>query len=119
MDIGRLHERITFYVPKEIKNNLNQSTTTLQELKTVWASVEPTKGREYQEAQKLRPELTYKIFTRHFEFVNQDTVIKHKDRYFNIISVANVNSENKMLEIYCTEFPKSKYKEYKINEYSD
>lgn len=76
---------------------------TLTEVKTVWASVEPTRGREYQEAQRVRPELTYKITTRYHKEVTPDMFIKFKGRYFNIVSIINVKEKNEMLEIICTE----------------
>ena len=65
MDIGRANKRITFCRYEEKENALSQIEQTLIKVKTVWASVEPTRGREYQEAQRVRPELTYKVTTRY------------------------------------------------------
>ena len=103
MDIGRTNKRITFCKYVEETNALSQSEQVLQEIKTVWASVEPTRGREYQEAQRIRPELTYKITTRYHKGITPDMFIKFKDRYFEIISIINVRERNEMLEIICTE----------------
>ncbi len=103
MDIGRTNKRITFYRYEEKENALSQIEQTLTKVKTVWASVEPTRGREYQEAQRIRPELTYRITTRHHKEVTPDMVIEWGKRCFNIISVINVRERNEMLEIICTE----------------
>lgn len=103
MDIGRTNKRITFCRYEEKENALLQTEQELKEVKTVWASVEPTRGREYQEAQRVRPELTYKITTRYHKEVTPDMFIKFKDRYFNIVSIINVRERNTMLEIICTE----------------
>mgnify|MGYP001542883859 FL=1 len=103
MDIGRTNKRITFCRYTEKQNELLQTETALEEIKTVWASVEPTRGREYQEAQSIRPELTYKITTRYHKEVTPDMFIKFKDRYFQIVSIINVRERNEMLEIVCTE----------------
>ena len=103
MDIGRTNNRITFCRYTEKQNELLQTETVLEEIKTVWASVEPTRGREYQEAQRIRPELTYKITTRYHKEVTPDMIIKFKDRYFQIVSIINVRERNEMLEIVCTE----------------
>lgn len=103
MDIGRTNKRITFCRYEEKENALLQSEQALVEVKTVWASVEPTRGREYQEAQRVRPELTYKITTRYHKGITPDMFIKFKDRFFNIISIINVREQNAMLEIVCTE----------------
>ncbi|MCI9078986.1 MAG: phage head closure protein [Lachnospiraceae bacterium] len=103
MDIGRTNKRVTFCRFEEKLNPLSQTEQELKEIKTVWASVEPLRGREYQEAQRIRPELTYKITTRYHKEVTPDMLIKFKDRYFNIISVINIREKNEMLEIVCTE----------------
>lgn len=103
MDIGRTNKRITFYRYEEKENALSQTEQTLTEVKTVWASVEPTRGREYQEAQRIRPELTYKVTTRYHTGIAPDMLIKFRDRYFQIVSIINVRERNEMLEIICTE----------------
>ena len=73
MDIGRTNKRITFYRYEEKENALLQIEQLLTKVKTVWASVEPTRGREYQEAQRIRPELTYKVTTRYHKEITPDT----------------------------------------------
>lgn len=103
MDIGRTNKRISFCRYVEKRNALLQIEQVLEIVKTVWASVEPTRGREYQEAQRIRPELTYKIATRYHKEVTEDMFIKYKDRYFQIVSIINVKERNEMLEIVCTE----------------
>ncbi len=103
MDIGRTNKRVTFCKYEEKENALSQTEQVLKEVKTVWASVEPTRGREYQEAQRIRPELTYKITTRFHAGITPDMLIKFKDRYFQIISAINARERNEMLEIICVE----------------
>ena len=103
MDIGRTNKRVAFCRLKEKTNALMQTEQEIEEVKTVWAGIEPMRGREYQEAQRIRPELTYKVTTRYHKEVTPDMFIKYKDRYFNIISVINVRERNEMLEIICTE----------------
>lgn len=103
MDIGRTNKRITFCKYEEKENELLQTEQILTGIKTVWASVEPTRGREYQEAQRIRPELTYKITTRYHKGITPDMFIKFKDRLFSIVSIINVKEKNEMLEIICTE----------------
>ena len=103
MDIGRMNKRITFCRYEEKENALSQKVQELAEVKNVWAGVEPTRGREYQEAQRIRPELTYKVTARYHRGITPDMVIKWGGRYFNIVSIVNVREENAMLEIICTE----------------
>lgn len=103
MDIGRTNKRIAFCRYEEKENELIQTEQALIEVKKAWASVEPTRGREYQEAQRIRPELTYKITTRYHKGITTDMFIRFKNRYFQIVSIINVRERNEMLEIICTE----------------
>lgn len=103
MDVGRTNKRITFCRYEEKENTLSQTEQTLTEVKTVWASVEPTRGREYQEAQRVRPELTYKVTTRYHKDITPDMFITFKGRYFNIVYIINVEEKNETLEIICIE----------------
>lgn len=103
MDIGKLDKRITFCKYGECENELLQTEQGMEAIKTVWARIEPTRGREYQEAQRVRPELTYKITTRYHENITQDMVIQYREKYFQIISVINAGEKNTELEIICIE----------------
>ena len=118
MDIGAMDKRVTFLRAAEKVNSLAQTEITLEEVKTVWASVITTKGREYQEASKSRPEQPIKIYTRYIKQIANDRdkgeaiYIKLKNKCYDITSFINVKENNEMLEIEATEFPKQKYKEY-------
>lgn len=69
----------------------------------VWASVAPTTGREYSEAQKLRAETTYNVITRFFPDILPDMKILFKNKIFNIVSVLNIDERNEQLKIVATE----------------
>lgn len=84
MDIGRTNKRVTFCRYTEKQNELLQTEKVLEEIKTVWASVEPTRGREYQEAQRIRPELTYKITTRYHKEVTRICLLNSKTDIFRL-----------------------------------
>lgn len=70
---------------------------------SVWANVAPTTGREYEEAQKLREETTYKITTRYFPNITADMKIMFGLRVLEIISVLNVGERNTELQIVAKE----------------
>lgn len=104
MDIGRLNKRITFYRYEDRINEYSQDVQELVKLKTVWASIEPTTGKEYLEAQRIRSELTYKIYTRYFEAASSNLIIGFKGRKFEIVSPPiNQRENNEMLLFVCTE----------------
>ena len=103
MDIGRTNKRVTFCKFAEEQNEMHQTAQVLKKIRTVWASVEPKSGREYIEAEKEHPELTYIITTRYMKDITPDMFMQFRDRIFNIKSIRNIRENNEMLEISCTE----------------
>lgn len=69
----------------------------------VWASVAPLTGREYDEAQKIREEHTYKIITRYFPNITTDMKILFGLQMLEIVSVMNVGERNSELQIVAKE----------------
>lgn len=103
INIGKLNKRITFLRTEWVADEMGQEVPEWMPYKTVWATVNPVSGREYYEAQKVRPELTYKIYTRYQQEIAPDMQIKYKEKMFEIKSIINVEESNKMLEIQCIE----------------
>ena len=104
MDIGRLRQRVTFYQREDVEDELGQSRQELKKVCNVCATITPTKGGEYYEAQKLREELTWKIFVRYLPNVTADMVIRYKQRWFQIKSVIDMDFKQRTLELICTEY---------------
>ena len=99
MNIGRLNKRITILRKDDTLNELNQKTKGLVEVKTIWASVAPVRGLERYELQKLREEITYRIYIRYLDGIRADMYIRCEGRLYEIQSVIDVDLEHKMLEI--------------------
>ena len=74
---------------------------------SVAGDVNPMTGREYQEAQKIRAETTYKVTTRYFSGITSDMRILFKNKELLIQSVLNVEERNRELQIICTETDKN------------
>ena len=103
IQIGKLNKHVTFVGYKDVENELSLYSKELTDIKTVWATFTPVRGREYYEAQKLREEVTYKLYCRYLPGITSDLYIRYKDKIYEIISVLDVDMEHKMLEIYCVE----------------
>lgn len=78
----------------------------------VWANVSPATGREYEEAQKVRDETTYKIITRYFPDITADMKILFGLQLFDIISILNTGSLNAELQIVAKEKDRNGKGEY-------
>ncbi len=104
MDIGRANKRITFCRFVEKENELKQLQQKLKAVKTVWASVEPKSSREYLEANKERPELTYIVTVRYQKDITSDMYIQYGEKLLEIKAPPrNIREANEMLEIICVE----------------
>lgn len=104
MDFSKMRHRITFLKPTGThKNGMGENVPDYAELRTVWAFVTPKTGREYDEAQKLRAETTYNVYTRYFADVTAEMQIRFNDRILKIESVLNVNERNEELLIVASE----------------
>lgn len=103
MIIGSLDKRITFVGRVEGENRIGQDTLVPTDIKTVWARIEPARGREYYEAQKIRNEDSYKITTRYYKGITPDMLIRYKDKIFEIQNIINPYFADVSLEFMCIE----------------
>lgn len=104
MNPGQLRHRITIqHVSGTTINTSGEEIPKYVDWKTAWAAVEPLKGREYLEAQKLRAELTYRIKIRYMAGLEQSMRVKFKDRIFRIESIINLNEANREVHLMCVE----------------
>ena len=69
----------------------------------IWASVAPTSGREYEEAQKLRAETTYKIRVRWSPEFKSDLKILYREKILHIESVLDLEGKKREIELVCWE----------------
>jgi len=103
MNSGKLNKRITILTTVEGTNEAGDTILAPSTLKTVWASVSPTTGRDYVEAKKFQAELTYKFTIRYLADVTPDMTIQFKTRIFLIRDIINPFEHNEMLEIMAIE----------------
>lgn len=80
---------------------------TWSDVKTVWAAVEPLRGRELLAAQQVASEVTGTIRMRYE--AGQGVTAKHRckfgTRYYDILAVVNPTERNKELLLYVREGP--------------
>lgn len=69
----------------------------------IWARVVPTSGREYEEAQKIRAELTYKIKIRYSDTVVSDFKVLYRGKVLSVESVIDLGGMARELELVCSE----------------
>lgn len=101
--MAALNHRITLQTPSTTENAFGETGTTWADTLIVWAQVEPLRGREYFAAQQVNAEVTHKVTMRYTHGIVPTMRIKYGLRYFDITSIINPVSTNRMLTVMAVE----------------
>lgn len=101
--IGRMDKRITIQEPVQVADGMLGQTTTWTDKATVWAAVWPVSGKEIVKNMSLPGVITHRIRIRYRSGVTPACRILFKARYFNIVSVINIDEKKEFLELICKE----------------
>lgn len=99
---GYLKNRVT--VLKPISGSENPfDKVTYEPLCTVWASVQPQRGKEYYDSQRIANQLNVKIVIRYRSDVTEGMQVECKGHTYVIQSVVDPYLSGESLELYCIE----------------
>lgn len=103
MQAGRMRHRVEIEKLVVLSDKITGGLVkTWQPLATVWAAVEPLRGREFFEAQALQSETTTRIRIRARKGVDAKCRVKHGDTIYNVISVINVRMIGDEMQLMCS-----------------
>lgn len=100
---GRMRFRITIQSKTDAKGSAGQPIGTWATFKTVWAGIDPLKGKELFTAQATEAAHEVVFNIRYLSGVTVKQRISWDSRTFDIQSVVNVGERNKELMLYCRE----------------
>lgn len=109
MNPGSLNKRIKILKFNEVPDGAGGYLDNWQtgegwlELATVWASVNPLRGRELFQAQQAQSEISHKVIIRHREGIDSSQIIVLNNRRLDISYVINPGEKNQYLELMCVE----------------
>jgi SPP1 family predicted phage head-tail adaptor len=100
MNPRQFNRRITFQVFAETENNIGDAVKVWTEVKTVWAMIKTTQGREVVQAAGVQGEVITRFVIRYTTGITNDMRILYQGRIFTII-VPPINDDelNKTLTI--------------------
>jgi len=101
MQAGRLRRRVTIQRKTVTRDSFGAETITWQEVATVWASVEPLRGREFLESRRAEAEVTTRITIRYRAGITPEMRVVHGDDAYNIVSVIEPESRLRALVLMC------------------
>lgn len=101
---GRLRKRVIIQeADRTGRGSSGEATTSWSNGPTVWAAVEPLRGKEYLEGQQVQGEVTHKVTIRYRSGITPTDRISYDGRTLQIVSLINVCEKNIALELMCRE----------------
>jgi len=102
VDTFAMRHRITLQSPSAELDATGQPASW-NDVATVWAAVEPLRGREYFAAQQVNAETTTRIRIRYRAGVTSAMRGRYGSRTYDIVSVIDVDERHVELQLMCTE----------------
>lgn len=104
MRSGELNRLIDIEVQTVTEDGMGSSVESWTEFKNgVWAAVWPVSAKEQIRAGKTELVTTHRIRIRYVSGLTPDMRIKYNGSYFNIVSIINPGTTNRMIDILATE----------------
>jgi len=103
MQTGKLRHRVTIETATESLDSYGHPDPTWTSAVVVWASIEPLAGNELLRAQEVNAEISIRIRIRYHASVTPRARLKFGSRYFEILSVANLEERGREMELLCRE----------------
>jgi SPP1 family predicted phage head-tail adaptor len=88
---------------QNIKDSEGFVTEIWADVATVWAAVEPIRGREYFQAAAVNAENTVRFRIRYRPGIMPNMRALYNGRTFNIQSVIDVNGRHREIQLMCLE----------------
>jgi len=104
MKIGRLRQRVIIQEEVFTKDSITGETTSeWQDVCTVWAAVEPLKGREFFQALETHAEHTIRIRLRYRAGLSSAMRVQYSSRTLYIQAIIDPEERHKELQLMCVE----------------
>jgi len=101
---GWLRHRIKLQTQSVSQNNYGEKINVWQDFATIWASIEPLRGREYIEASGKKAEVTHRIRIRYLANIKAGMRVIYGNRVFEIISPPiDILEKHEEIELMCKE----------------
>ena len=104
MSAGKYNKRLDIEQPISTQDSSGSPVISWLPVGTVWASIEPMKGREVLTANQNLAVMDARITLRHHPLlasINPKWRCKYNGVIFNIVSVAHVSLANREIELMC------------------
>lgn len=103
MLVNRLRHRVTLQRPVTTRTDSGAVVKGYEDVATLWAAVEPLRGREYFAAYAEHVDVTTRIRIRYRDGIDRTMIINYCGRVFEILSIIQPNLQRIELQLMCKE----------------
>ena len=103
MRAGWLRKRVTIQEKRADRDPFGAERIIWVNVATVWAGVEPLRGREYLEAKQMQADVSTRIRMRYRSGVTPEMRVLYDGRTYEIESVIDVLERGRELNLMCRE----------------
>ena len=103
MKAGTLRHYITIESQATTQNAAGEPSGTWSASSYAYAAIWPLRGSEYLNASQERSSVTHRVRIRYLSGLAPENRIKFGSRYFNIVSIINVDERNIYQDIMASE----------------
>lgn len=102
-EVGMLNKRVSILKYSEVSDEYGMTHQELQDAigHRVWARIEPARGRTYYEQTRDKVELITKITIRYRQGIDENMLVKYRDKTWKITSVVDPYESHVKLELMC------------------
>ncbi|RJE88622.1 head-tail adaptor protein [Paenibacillus sp. 1011MAR3C5] len=97
--VNRLNKRVTIQRPVESRADSGSTIIVYEDVATVWAAIEPLRGREFFAAFAEHAEVTTRIRIRYREGIDRTMVVKYGTTLFEVLHIIRPNFNNVELQL--------------------
>lgn len=104
MNAGKLRHRVTIQKPVETQSGTGDPLVRWQDVATVWAMVEPLRGREFFAAKQMVSEVEVRVVIRYMAGITAKMKIVHGADEYLIETIINVLERDRELQLMCVRY---------------
>lgn len=103
LNAGRLRHRLELQSHATTVDSAGQESTAWTTYATVWGSIEPLSGKEYERGSAIYGQTVCRIVIRYRNDVALTHRISHASKVYNLREIRDLNTRNRVLHLIVSE----------------
>ena len=103
MRAGKLRQRVTIQDKSVSQNTYGEEVITYVDWATVWAAVEPLRGREFLEGRQITAEVSTRIRIRYRSGISPEMRVKFGSKVYDVHSIIHIEEREREIHLMCQE----------------